>query len=241
MIELRKAFWAIALIFTFGFTKAQLTFPNGSSIDTVSNSLLMYYETQVIFNTGNFKANDYSWQKISDSLDKRWLVTACFNGDCRDSLLWEGDFLTDYGYNDTTCFIAFHVESHGYDGTSQINYKVFNKKNPSDSGLIIVHVSYINPLSIKNIVWKTEKYLVFPNPASEIVHVESKTKGKVKDPKISLIGIEGKEYDITRSIYSSYYDKYIINIKELNLTSGIYFLNVNSEEGNSEMHKILIY
>lgn len=239
MLKPGRILFVVLLIASVKPASAQITFPKGNSIDTVSGSLLMYFETQVIFNTHKFKVTDYSWQKISDSLDNRWLVTACFNGDCRDSLLWQGNFISDYGYNDSTCFLAFHVESHGNTGISAIKYKVYNRNNPADSGIISVRVRYINLTGIEKINTSSNAFSVYPNPVSDEIFIETPNNSH-KIYTVTLYDLCGKKIDLEQKINFDNKNNCLISLKELNLSKGMYLLGITKEEQATEMHKIMI-
>ena len=84
--NIKMRFLLIGLISLFtGISKsnAQMHFPNGSNLNLNTNNSVLYLETRILFNTGIYKSSDYRWEKISDSIDSRWFVTSCFNGDCK--------------------------------------------------------------------------------------------------------------------------------------------------------------
>ncbi|MFZ4796345.1 MAG: T9SS type A sorting domain-containing protein [Bacteroidia bacterium] len=196
---------------------AQLNFPNGNVLNLNTSEDFLYIETRVLFNTGKFKANDYSWSKIFDSLDSRWLITACFNGDCRDELLQSGTFLKDFGLNDTTCFIAFHVETHEYTGISKIIYHIFNKNNSLDSATVTYNISYSKPSGIDDFIEKSLN--IFPNPVTNKLNIE--TAFDLQDATLKIVNSLGeivlfKQLNIDKEFDVS------------NLKKGVYFLNIIS-------------
>lgn len=196
---------------------AQLTFPFGNVLNLNTSEDFLYIETRLLFNTGKFKANDYSWNKIFDSLDSRWLITACFNGDCKDDLLQSGTFLKDFGLNDTTCFIAFHVETHEYSGSSKIIYHIFNKNNSLDSATVTYNISYSKPSGIDDII--ENNLNIYPNPVTNKISIESS------------INLQNATIKITNSSGEILKYKQLNNENELDvssLKSGIYFLNIVS-------------
>ena len=197
--------------------KAQLSFQNGNVINLHTTEEYLYIETRMIFNTGNFKASDYSWEKKSDSLDTRWLVTACFNGDCRDDLLQSGTFLTDYGLNDTTCFIAFHVETRLLTGASNIVYHVYNKNNSADSATMFFNISYINATGIGERF--TKKSIIYPNPVSSKIYIQSDIN--IAESTIKILNILGQEVFIQRANNNTELDVSA-------LKNGMYFLSIFS-------------
>ena len=167
-----KTFFCFILIIAASkMLTAQLSFPNGNVLNLKTSEQYLYIETQILFNTGKFKANDYSWDKKLDSIDSKWFVTACFNGDCKNDLLQSGTFLKDFGLNDTTCFIAFHVETHEYTGTSKIIYRVFNKNNPLDSATLYFNISYSKPSGLNDLM--ENNLNIYPNPVTNKINIET--------------------------------------------------------------------
>ncbi|MCB9251710.1 MAG: T9SS type A sorting domain-containing protein [Flavobacteriales bacterium] len=165
---------------------AQLKFPNGNNLKLITSDNVLYLETRILFTVGKNKVEDYKWKKISDSLDTRWLVTSCFNGDCRNDLLDTGTFHSDFGLNDTTCFIAFHVESHDLNGRSKIKYKVYHKSNPSDSAILTYDITYAGLSGIDKQGFN--KPIVWPNPSSELIFLNNLRSGS----RIQIVNTEGQ-------------------------------------------------
>jgi hypothetical protein len=210
------------LIMVFGFIKseAQISFPKGNTIDTVIHVDVAYYETQIIFNTGKYKSSDYLYQKISDSIHPQWLVTSCFNGDCHNELEQSGKFISEFGINDTTCFIAFHVESHDINGKSKIRYKVINSKDTTDQAILSVDVTYVSTTGIKNFQAEKLQLKYYPNPASQVVHVTAKL---ATDFTVSIADITGKEV-----FQSAFANTYMASINISQLPKGIYFIRLKN-------------
>ncbi len=138
------------LLTHFNLGIAQINFPQGNRLNLETDLKTMYLETRIFFNTGKFKAEDYSFKKLADSSFNSWFISSCFNGDCQNGLPQSGKFINDYGINDTTCFIAFHVETFGIAGTSKIKYRVYNQKKASDSADLIFTITYLNLASLPN-------------------------------------------------------------------------------------------
>jgi len=179
--------FAYFILSSVGFASAQIKFPNGNVLNLYTANNLMYLETRIIFNTGKYKADDYRWEKISDSLHNKWFVTACFNGDCRNDLLQSGNFMSDFGLNDTTCFIAFHVETFGFNGSSVIKYKVYNKNNPSDSAHLIYNIHYTDEAAIQK---PAHAQIRIVNPVRNVISILN-----VNEPieEVILMDYQGKE------------------------------------------------
>ena len=196
---------------------AQLSFPNGNVLNLKTAEQNLYIETQILFNTGKFKANDYSWDKKLDSIDSKWFVTACFNGDCKNDLLQSGTFLKDFGLNDTTCFIAFHVETNEYNGTSKIIYRVYNKNNPLDSATLYFNISYSKPSGMNDLMGNNLN--IYPNPVTNIINIET------------ALDLQNATLNIINSLGEIVMKKQLISDTEFdvsNLKNGIYFLSIVS-------------
>jgi hypothetical protein len=207
----------VLLSFVGNQLKAQLRFPKGNVLNLNTSEEVLYIETQIKFNTGKFKATDYNWEKKLDSLDSRWLVSACFNGDCKNDLLQSGTFIKDFGLNDTTCFIAFHVDTYELPGTSKIVYQVYNKNNNFDYETLVFNISYSKPTGINQI---SDKNLsIYPNPVSNKINIQSGTD--LQNATIKIVNALGEEVLVP----------FLNNYSELdvsNLKNGIYFLNICS-------------
>lgn len=213
-----KTFFCFILIIAASkMLTAQLSFPNGNVLNLKTAEQYLYIETRMIFNTGKFKANDYSWDKKLDSLDSRWFVTACFNGDCKNDLLQSGTFLKDFGLNDTTCFIAFHVETHEYTGSSKIIYRVFNKNNPLDSATLYFNISYSKPSGMNDLL--ENNLNIYPNPVTNKINIET------------ALDLQNATLNIVNSLGEIVMKKQLISDTEFdvsNLKNGVYFLNIVS-------------
>lgn len=157
----------VALLFPVLAVKAQLTFPAGTVLNLQSNNAFMYQETGIFFNTGINKVTDYRWYKMpSDSLDSRWDFQACMNGDCKVGLPASGDFITDFGINDTTGFIKFHVTTMGLNGASWLSYCVAHKSDTADQAVLTWNVRYTNNTGLYEQV-ENGGYEIYPNPVQD--------------------------------------------------------------------------
>ncbi len=173
-ILIKRFFLSLFLISLVLYTsdiRAQITVPNGNTLNLSTNNDFLYIETRVYFNTGIYTPNDYKWEKIFDSLDNRWFFTACFNGECRNELADSGNFINDYGLNDTTAFIAFHVETYKYDGSSKIRYKVYNKYDSSDQEYLTFNIEYKNNTDISEYPGIYPYQIKIINPAIDAISV----------------------------------------------------------------------
>lgn len=218
------------LLVSFGISKAQISFPDSNVLNLHTTNDVLYYETRILFNTGKYKSDDYKWEKISDSLDSRWFFTSCFNGDCRLELLQSGSFIKDFGINDTTCFIAFHVLTNGYDGRSVIKYKVYNKTDTSDKADLIYNINYKYLAAVETNI--NDELKVSNTENGQLVIFNSK---EIVD-KVTLYSLEGK--NISQWINPETQNG-IVSLDLSYLQEGVYYLNI--VQGNASLNrKILI-
>lgn len=167
----------LAVIFLLAFrSEAQLSFPKGKTLNCVSYADVMYQETEILFHTGAYRVENYEWQKIGfDSLNPNWELQACMNGDCKSDLPFKGDFISSFGYNDTTGFIKFHVFTNGHEGAARITYRVSNKSDTSDHAVLQYYISYSKTTALKE-VHASDRLSVFPNPATDHIVIQCKDK-----------------------------------------------------------------
>ncbi len=198
--------------------QAQIALPQGNVLNLNTSSDVLYLETRILFNTGIYKSEDYCWNKISDSLDSRWLVSSCFNGDCKNDLLASGCFIKDFGLNDSTCFLAFHVQTNSFNGTSVIKYNIYNKKNSADKTVLTFNIHYRNTTGVlvKNL---PNQAIIAPNPSAESIVL--RTIESVKDVEIQIRDVMGEI--VIQQLYNDFSSE-TINIS--NLTEGVYFVNI---------------
>lgn len=136
----------LTICLTAGGVFAQsIHFPKGKTNDFFSEVDVLYFETEIRFYTRGCVSTDMAWEILSDSLDPRWDVSSCYNGDCRVGIPRTGTFISDYGINDTTVFIRFHVNTLQHTGISKITARVFNQTTPSIGDTISFIVRYRSP------------------------------------------------------------------------------------------------
>lgn len=228
--KMKNLVFLIFLYLSMGSSKAQISFPDSNVLNLHTTNDVLYYETRILFNTGKYKSDDYKWEKISDSLDSRWFFTSCFNGDCRLELLQSGSFIKDFGINDTTCFIAFHVLTNGYDGRSVIKYRVYNKTDTSDKADLIYNINYKYVAAVET---KANDELKVSNTEnSQLVIFNS---SKLID-KVFLYDMDGKNvHTWIRPIAQNFTTHLDLPV----LCTGIYYLGIL--QGNTTVNrKILI-
>ena len=222
----------LLLIFT-SVIHAQIRMPNGNTLNLNTDNDFLYIETRVYFNTGIFSPNDYKWKKVFDSLDSRWFVAACFNGECRNELADSGNFITDYGLNDSTGFIAFHIETYKLDGSSRIKYRVYNKYDSSDQEDLIFNISYRNNTDISEYLGMYPYSFKIINPATgkiSIMNNNSSIEG------IFLYNTLGKEICAWNS---KDFGKNVIDLELPTGLSGVFVLKL-SVNGVLNQQKIII-
>lgn len=201
--------------------RAQLTFPKGTVLHLNTNKAFLYPETGIYFNTGINKVTDYRWYKMpEDSLDARWDFQACMNGDCKIGLPAEGDFITDFGLNDTTGFIMFHVNTGGFSGKSKLSYRVAHKSDTADQAVMEYNITYTNTTGISD-QHATSFFNVYPNPAIEKLYI---VLSEQVTGTYSLFSSDG------RLITSATLSEAPVHILVTSsLEAGIYFLQIQSD------------
>jgi hypothetical protein len=180
---MKKEFTCVfMLLFCALKSEAQLSFPKGKILDLQTQRSILYKETEIRFYTGIYKISDYEWTRaeLEDSLDPRWDFQACFNGDCKVELPPNGDFIPDFGINDTTGFIAFHIDSRELTGKSKVAYYVINKTKTEDKALLIFNITYINFVGINESFDSRNSISVYPNPASDVIILKSKENATIE-------------------------------------------------------------
>lgn len=168
----KKIILCFLLLIPAILVRAQLTFPKGTVLHLNTNKAFLYPETGIYFNTGVNKVTDYRWYKIpEDSLDSRWDFQACMNGDCKIGLPAEGDFITDFGINDTTGYIMFHVNTGGFSGKSKLSYRVAHKSDTSDEAVMEYNITYTNTTGVSGQPAAASDWKIYPNPANEKLYI----------------------------------------------------------------------
>ncbi len=117
-------------------------FPKGNTLNLLTAKDVIYSETDIRFHTRNSVSKDYSWLVIFDSIDSRWELSMCANGDCKVAIPFSGNFIKDFGDNDTTVFMRFHVNSNLFDGACRIGVKVYNHNNPEVADTMWFNIAY---------------------------------------------------------------------------------------------------
>jgi hypothetical protein len=95
------------------------------------------------------------------------------NGECLINLPAQGDFINDFGYNDSTGFIKFHVFTNGYAGASKVTYKVINKLNTADNAVLHYYITYEKTTALEE-VNASGNISVYPNPAADQLTITCK-------------------------------------------------------------------
>lgn len=213
-----KNFLLIICIICVGSAKSQsLYFPNGNELNLHTNTNYLYAETKIYFKTRNSLVEHYRFEKVVDSLDQRWEYSGCFNGDCKIELLNSGDFNPEFGDNDTTGFIAFHVDTKDLDGGMKLAYKVTHKTNPTIFSTMVFNIIFAKTTTGIGSIYSKEK----PN----LTQINSHTflVEPILPTSINITDLSGKILFVK---YFEVAEK--INLEQL--SSGIYLANL--EVGN---------
>jgi|GEM_PF-3575226 len=211
----------ICLILNLSFAiaaNAQIVFTDSNSRVYTTALELTYDENKISFSTGRYRSVDYRFEKLSDSLCADWIVTACFNAECRNDLLDSGHFIDDYNPDTANCFIAFHMFSLGREGRTKIQYRVVNTKDSNDHAVMRWDVVYHNPLSLR--AAEKPAFSVYPNPATESWTIS----GLDGTCKLQLMDASGK---ILPTVFTVVNDGQI-HMDAAALANGLYTLRIET-------------
>lgn len=172
--------------------KAQLSFPNGKSIELVTDNGFLYMETRLIFHLGKHKADQYRYEKISDSIDSQWLLSSCFNGECRAKIEDSGVFMNELGINDSTCYIAFHVDTRGLSGKTVIKYRVANRYDSTEAGDLTFSITYTGPAGLRPPEAAGGGVRLYPNPAKTYFSIDLADKSIIKPGRLEVFSLSGQ-------------------------------------------------
>lgn len=198
---------------------AQIVFTDSNSRVYTTALELTYDENKIGFSTGRFRSVDYRFEKLSDSLCSDWIVTACFNAECRNELLDSGRFLDDYNPDTANCFIAFHMFSLGKEGRTKIQYRVINTKDSNDHALMRWDVVYHNPLSLR--AAEKPAFSVYPNPATDSWTLNGTEPEGVKH--LQLLDACGQNVPMVFTLINGQ-----IHMDASALSAGIYILRIET-------------
>jgi len=158
----------------------QLRFPEGTQLNLITDTTYVYFETEIRFYTGKYNMNDYKWIKLNDSINTNWQFFACFNGDCQGGLPDSGNFIKDFGLNDTTGFIRCHIDTRFFEGTSMFQYIVLNKKNWNDQSILTFRVTYKVNLNTYFVKIMNKPILIFDQNSKQLILPEKQNRQSTK-------------------------------------------------------------
>jgi len=176
---MKKLFTYIGCMLLTTVASSQISLPGGNTVNVLSGEMPMYIETDIPFYTGSNKINGYKWQRLYDSAHAGWSFMACMNGECILNLPDTGTFKTDFGINDTTGYMRFHVFSDYKNGSAVIKYRIYNGLNPADEAILTFNITYDKALGISGLSEKNVS--IYPNPAAETINISGEN--------ISAVGI----------------------------------------------------
>jgi len=201
---------------------------------SISNSVISWYENQ---GNGNFTEHQIQTGIINDGLftiqdfdgDGDIDFISAPRSDYNSSKLsyWVNDGNQNFTKTtiDANYLDAFHLLSDDFDGdgdidilSSGVRFPFTMWKNTSDV-----------PLSIRNLISQQNKISLSPNPTNDIININNISNYKIK--KIIVTNVFGQKVVETRIINSQ------IDIS--NLSNGVYFVNLISENGNKVSYKII--
>lgn len=228
VIQIMKNLVIIMLVLPLSIV-AQITFPKGNTLNLVTGTETLYSETAIPFHTGKNKITDYDWEKVYDSVDTRWDVAGCMNGECRADLPQQGSFIQGIGSPDSSGYIMFHVSSHYNNGQSVIKYRVYNRNDSTDQGILTYNINYNRALLTEQA--QNEPVRVYPNPSNGIINIKGKGLREV-----AVIDLNGKQV----ACETVKQDGGDIAIETPDYTPGIYLVKITLTSGECLTKKMAI-
>lgn len=167
------------------------------------------------------------WKLIKSNLPENWEASVCDNSFCYTSLVESGImtpiFPDDYG------FILLHITPKIKLGESVIQYAVWDDSKPSeiDTLTFILKVE-----KTTNAEFQLEPMVyIYPNPTNDILN-------------ISNTSINNSSYTITdilsKQVQSGLIFSNINQVSLINLSTGLYFLEIKDNKGKIQFIKPII-
>lgn len=168
-----------------------------------------------------------SWEKVSETIPLLWEASVCDNQTCNTSLVDNGTMNpivpTDYG------FLLLHITPHTNYGTAIVRYAVWDIATPTLKDTL-TYILTVNAPSTINETENKNVFSIFPNPATESIHVV------FADNKQHLFEIHNSVGEkISSGITSTNY-----KLPVSNLNNGIYTISILSENQIIHTKKFLI-
>lgn len=157
----------------------------------------------------------------SEFLFDSWSMTlgGCFGPFAQENTLFQGIYLDTY-------FVGNIDDPFSYNIIDESNSKTLVITSSSGDEAI-----YSNQLLSKN-NFKISKFSIHPNPAKNELFITS--KNTTQNLKVKIFNIEGKLL-YTQNLEIENQNSFDVS----SLTSGIYFLNIEDENGNSTIKKFI--
>ncbi len=144
--------------------------------------------------------------------------------------------LLDFGCNpDATTFMNKHYEFYGIDFIPHNPFEYLIEANGAEQKLTVTNVNGDYVIYGSQPILAVESFnesavFVYPNPAKDKLHLS--TTNPTENLKVKIFNIEGKLLSNLKLENQT-----VIDVS--NLTSGMYFLNIEDENGNTTIKKFL--
>lgn len=192
------------------FAQAYSIIPN----DTFKISGMMEDQQTLTISQLNTSGNiiTLGWEKISESVPVGWDASVCDNRLCYGAL--EDSGTMNPIIPSETSFLLLKITGHVNYGIAVIRYAVWNVNNPTMRDTL----TYVMTIQNTGIAEKVmHPFTIFPNPANDLVNIQSRVHTKFT---CSLMDLTGKEVQTGHSNANS------IILSTENLPNGIYFLKL---------------
>lgn len=191
-------------------------------IYTITGAQNFYRKIKNI-NTNEFLIDDLiNVNLISCSVDTDMDGIADLNEDVNGNLLYTEDDTDQDGLKN------FEDDDDDGDGILTINEDYNNNGDPTDDDTNLNGIAdYLESnVTLNTVNFLDNKFSVYPNPVSNFINIQSKSQIK----KVEI-------YNSIGQLLKS--ERHKINIDFSNYLSGVYFIKILDEEGNSEIKKLI--
>jgi len=226
-----KQFTKLFFILLGGMATAQTSFtwsPNDTIIQDVNPDLYTEILIEQINTSGD--TLELGIEVVKNSIDPSWDGMICLQGLCLGEIRPEG-FTSQMtpisgeinGYTKLTVYPAGGTQS------GELRIRVFNINNPTDGDTCTWIVNSVPSVGVNEI--ESNTCLVFPNPSTEFVNIESDSEFD----EIEVLDLQGRLI-VSRKLKST--NSYHLNISRLN--SANYIVRIFAEQKVLNSKNLLI-